>query len=424
MSDPHDGLSPKRFHDLSTVIAPAVLTPDFDDVYRLARHRRTRRTTLAALACVAAVAAVTVAVTAPIAGLRLGQSSEDQPAGKASEGPRRVTTPYTAGGNTIDFLSPSTGYWFSYRCPDPPGRCEFRLQATGDGGRTWQPRPVPGPPMPVPNISPEMIVLGPRYLLLTRGDQRQLSNDGGFHWTPAPTRSAAPVATVTEMKRLRIGCLNADCTRSHLVVVDPATGAEAPLRRQPQLRAMSMPQYPSDGSIWIAGQDIRGQSALATSHDQGQSWTTRPVPIPTDGSADWAPAVTTINGRTAYALGIVGSDARELPIARTDDGGTSWRHLRHLTGPVDPPTVRDAVLLPDGRLAITQQQLRHPGAGPYVVVSSDGVTFHRLASAPPISSFIPFPGGVIGEGDQDDGGRVYLTLDGSTWRPLPVNPGR
>lgn len=421
MFEPNLDRSPDRFRDLATVVAPAVLAPAFEDVHRAARRRHTRRTTIATLAVVAGVA---LAVSTPaIVGLRPAE-----PPSRGTGGPPGEKVPdYRSGGGGLTFVSPSTGYRFVSRCPNRPVPCQLTLETTGDGGRTWQRRPVPRLGMPESDgrNDPFMEVLGPRLLRLTAGDNQQLSTDGGHRWAAAPP-VAEPVAAAAKSDLVYMECRTEPCT---VLAIDPATGIQAPLRTQPPLAVAELLTTATDGSIWVQGRDAAGALNASVSRDGGLTWTMRAIPGLED-DAEPSFAVLTWDGRTAYAVNLhtTGTDLptpTELPIARSDDGGLTWRRLPPAQGLV-PAAMLAAAILPDGRLAISQ---RRPHAG--LFVSSDGITFERDRGVPGLISMQAFSGGVLGEADrplpgspgkgflQEPGTQPYLTTDGRTWRALP-----
>jgi photosystem II stability/assembly factor-like uncharacterized protein len=404
-------LTPDRLRDLAMVVAPAVLTPEFDNLRRAARRRRARRNGLVTATAAVAVAGAAVA----------GSTSWEIPRGSAGRHPDHrpaTVSAYRGSGDGMVFLTTSTGYRFSYLCSARPASCQLRLAATTDGGHTWQARPVPRPPTPAKDGATDLAiqVLGPRTLLLPTGDERGLlSTDGGFHWAAISRRVTAPVAAVRKSDVAFVSCAQTGCTHSRLVVADPATGAEAPLRNQPPLTVLYQNEViGSDGSIWVSGKAADGRTAVASSHDGGRSWVTSA--LPGLGPANETTLnVVTWDGRRAYAVVIAaGTNSRDVPIARTDDSGRTWLPLPLARGALGPAAALSAAVLPDGRLAITQQD---PRLG--VVASSDGVTFERLGDAPAIQFFAPFPGGLLGQGDGPDGApAIFLTTDGHTWRNL------
>ncbi len=418
MSEPTHDRTRERFNDLATAVAPAVLTPGFDEVHRSARRRRTRRTSAVTLAVVAGL--VLVASTPSMLGLKPAETLNRVTGGLLGE------PQYRGGGYSADFVTPSIGYRSLTRCPVDPVPCKVTLEATSDGGRTWQSRPVPSLPRPAKDgrNDPRVQVLGSQSLLLISGDTRQLSADGGRHWAAAPSQTAEPVDAAAPTDLVVLTWSKAGPNR--LVVVERSTGSEAPLRTQPPVVHLDGVQRGTDGSLWAWGRDAAEEFVALVSHDGGRTWMIRTV-AGLKGVTDTSLRLLTVDGRTAYALNLaVDDDATELPIARTVDGGLTWRTLAPVQG-LTPSAALDAALLPDGRLAITQQQ-PHPG----LFVSSDAVNFERVPGVPGMFPMIPFAGGILGYGDrslpgdprtgyrQQPGTQLYMTTDGKTWRPLPL----
>jgi photosystem II stability/assembly factor-like uncharacterized protein len=404
MSEP----STDRFRDLATVVAPAVLMPEFDDLSRRARRHRAQRRGIAAVAAMAAVAAA-VGVPA-MAGYRPVDTVARIAGALTGDAPR-----YFGGSAGMAFVDPTTGYRFSDRCTKRAVPCELRLEATTDGGRSWQRRPAPSLAVPGKGqpADPLVQVLGRRSLLLTTGARRLLSTDGGQHWAAAPPPVAAPIAGAQETDVVDVTCAKEDCKQLRVVVVGAMTGAEAPLLNQPPLPVLyGAHARGSDGSIWVSGKRADGNTAVSTSHDGGRTWTTRPLP-------GWHPFsdamfhLATVDGRTAFAAILSGPERpRDLPIARTDDGGLTWHLLPRPRGLVDAD-VLDMAVLPDGRLAISQQRPR-----PGVFASTDGISFARVGKVPVGLFFQPFPGGLLGEVESPVGvgdSEAYLTTDGRDW---------
>lgn len=437
MFEPNLDRSPDRFRSLATAVAPAVLAADFDALRGAARRRRARRTSVVALAV---VTGLSLAITAPtIVGFRPAQTLSQVTRGLLGDD-------YRSGGQGMVFVNASTGYRHVTRCPDPPAECDLTLEATADGGRTWQRRPVPRLPMQeeVESDTPSVDVIGPRSLLLIADGKRQkLSIDGGYHWTAPPTRSGEPVAAASQSDLVRAACpdvwsLSSElvgqwkggCARPELVAINSATGVDAPLASQPPLAVVTDAFRGADGSVWAQGTDAAARPSAAVSRDGGQTWIARPIPGLEDGPGQLLLQVVTRNGRTAYALRLPTSDeAQELPIARTDDGGLTWHSLPRDRGRPVRARAIFAHVLPDGSLAVNQYKPNPDKSNPVnpeaptTSVSSDGVTFERLGGVPSLVQMQAFPGGTLGVVDPtvvSAGTQIYVTTDGDTWRALPL----
>ena len=422
MSDP----TSNRFSDLATALAPAVRTPGFDDVHRVARKRRHTRT---AITVAAVVVGVAFAASLPaITHLRAGDLPSQTPAGSAGDpyvGPGRSTwfpDPETGYMQGLTFVSPSTAYRFRTSCAAGAVTCDFILEVTDDGGRSWQRRPAPVPALP-PNAdrnNPLITLLGTRALLLTLGDMYQLSTDGGSHWT----KQAAPKSTksVSSSRLLDLSCPGASCENPRVVALDTKTWAAAPLRNQPPLPAMAgSTRVGADRSVWIAGRDRDGRAAVSVTRDGGRSWLTRTLP-----GAEPKPDqmhvvnlgmdVATRNGKTAYAIE---SGSRDPQIYRTADGGRTWQLLSAPRG-FRPAEDVATTVLPDGRLVVTRVGWHE------TLASSDGVTFSKLVDVPMMDSFTSFPGGVFGQLTPTDVKAIpemSVTTDGRTWQRQPWPAG-
>ena len=215
-------------------------------------------------------------------------------------------------------------------------------------------------------------------------------------------------------------CGGDDCRPARVVVLDPATGLESPLRTQPIARSTHNDVTTgADGRIWVAGRD-GDRLVSAVSDDRGRSWRQlaplggppvrlyRLVPVPGGGAylvtgrqdaqdvlnafsdlwrldgARWVRV--TPAGIPRSALTAVGLADGELLLTE-EDGGT-WRTSGRGTRIArDPDPVVDGVPLPvavlerSGGLIVGETGIA-AGRGPYVLVSEDdGRTWDRLTIA-------------------------------------------
>lgn len=294
------------------------------------------------------------------------------------------------------------------------GRCTEQLSASSDGGSSWRRHHLPGSPEPDDG---DLRVLGPGSLLLSFRDARWVSPDSGLHWRPAEPAKSSPAESVPEDGEPTLVCAagrdGVACPDYVIAATDPQTGADAPLRHQPLLGypAVSAAR-PGDGSIWVSGIDRLGRPAVAVSRDRGRSWTTSPLPRLT-GRPPLVRLLTN-DGRRAYALIAIDQPvAQHLNglerIARSDDGGRSWRIVRTADGTA-PGTALAAVLLASGRLMVSVEP---PEVG--LFLSGDGGrSFHLQQDAPSGLSWLGTAGGdLLGEGGgylwrMDSGGRWHL----------------
>ncbi|MDP9240378.1 MAG: hypothetical protein M3O55_07025 [Actinomycetota bacterium] len=277
----------------------------------------------------------------------------------------------------------SSGWYALLAVCAGPGACRETLTVSGDAGMSWRRYPLPGAPQPHDG---QLSMLAPSTLLLINSHGRWITHDGGRHWQRAAAVARGAVAeSVPAGGRATLGCVPTvrpgGCDAFRVAVTDPATGADAPLRHQPALRHPLIAAAPAgDGSLWVSGTDRAGRAAVAVSTDRGRSWITSTLPFTIDNVLHMT--LLTRGGPLAYAL--VTAVELHAPrliglngIARTDDGGRTWRIVR-ADDRSRPATARAAALLADGVLVVSVEP---PDVG--VFTSRDGgQSFGPMAEAP------------------------------------------
>jgi hypothetical protein len=391
------------FAGLRAVVVDAVHQPEFPAVQRRAGRLRNRRRVAVSALAAAVVAAVAVGVAVRDRDRALPEPAQPQPVG-------RVTM---VQGGDIDHL-----YVTTYPICDegtsaaPQDDCGQRVYAW-EGGSTWR-RVV----LPADAGGDFLGVRGPDLLVLTASTdpaRAYVSGDGGRRWLPLAPAPAAVEAVPAG--GAPYGCEEASRTalRCVVTVLDPATGRQAALAKQPPVEVAYPPRPGAGTEIWVDGIDPASRRpAVAWSRDGGRSWSTHVFAGEPAADPDFNPPqaqIQTAGGPAVYVFLLSG---RGEPSAyRSGDGGATWAAL--------PDTGRGfgrwSLVAADGAHVVADAD----NSGRYQA-SRDGGPYEpvELTGLPPITA-VPttVTGGYVTTAESDPSA-FYLSTDGYAWRRIPV----
>jgi hypothetical protein len=260
----------------------------------------------------------------------------------------------------LDFADPSHGYALGRDCVET---CRFTLLATSDGGRSWQPRPLP--PEEGAATDAGVTVAGPERLSFNRSSAAAtstgeffVSDDGGRTWHPPLTAAPTLLKPIEDGALVVQACVGArgdTCVRG-LGSLTPQ-GISMPAVTQPPL-ADPVPggAATASGVVWATGRHVgTGQWAVSVTSDGSRTWSTTPLDLP--GKPALAGGWSVVEGAGLLYLTVVGSigvgPTGLLAIYRSRDRGRTWTGTWRAT----PTSVRQGVLgsavaTSDGRLLL------------------------------------------------------------------------
>ncbi|GIJ51153.1 hypothetical protein Val02_80390 [Virgisporangium aliadipatigenens] len=408
------------FAGLRAEVESTTRLPEFSAIDR--RSRRTRRRDRTARGVVAALA-VAVLVPAGLAGLdsapRRGPSPlEHVPQATQTPESPIVTTVYAVAGLKVGSLWAAMD---SCRPADGNAVCSLQVVPVGTSAQEMR-HPVAYDEVrrdPTEQLREvDLQVLSPSAVMLSavgadgRRVYRRISlNSGGYAIEPEYSDPTGPRPGDRLVQLQRHG-LPYYVRQNDDRVVSLAT--------PPTLSAMDVVGSVPDGAgWWITGTDPgTGELAVATSHDQGTTWTVRLLGV-RPGIGD--PVLTTTDGQTAY---LFVRTAAGLQQQRTTDGGRTWESigtasaLPRLSAGFDATNKPfGAVLRTDGSILVWLAD--SPGAV-YAESSDGGRTYHSTNG----------PGGpivAVSDGYVSISDPPAMSRDAHTWTPLPrpavVPPG-
>jgi len=371
------------FGGLRTVAEDAVRQPEFATVERRSARLRRRRHGAAA-----AILAVVLAGTT-VAAARLDRPQSTTPVLAAS--PTHL--------NQVLYLE-AVDTTHLYAVGFPCAACPFAMNASDDGGRTWEGRTLPNPRSGV-------IVLGPRLLI----SGASVSVDGGLSWRAA-ARTDTPVEAVAPGHQA--WCVREATGCRQVLAVDPTTGQIAPLANQPPIDTLYVVATPTAAGLWVGGFDrATDRPALSWSRDGGRTWAVHVFleapAVPSHSPLGFAPQPATADGQTVYAM--IGNDTDTGFVYRTTDGGATWSIVRqgeHIESYLGYVTADGAHVLQYG--VTPMRYVASRDGGPYLPVELSGDSDQMAVPRAVDDGYVA-----------RDGGYLYLSDDGWTWRrePLP-----
>ena len=278
------------------------------------------------------------------------------------------------------FADPRHGYIYT------TGRCSTCLLTTSDGGRTWQPTPLPAVAQ---LVSSDDTTAGGRratiYALASRGAPTQ----------PLLYRTIPGAARWTRLEL-------------------PTTSSDILLAAQGRSVAVLATVRLRPGRLWV-------------SVDGGQSWTGRPLPCRSDGSS--AAALSIALGHSSAMLidcfdNLQSQQAQSTRhhIYGSEDGGRHWTRLG------DPPQTGDPALLADngaGHAFLASES----GGGDLLADTLDGGRHWHKSITTNTAGFFGWSGlrfvspttGFIFGPTHYATEHLYRTLDGGkSWNELPL----
>lgn len=339
--------------------------------------------------------------------------------------PTSVVPLNTDGTELLDvrFVDADHGFALGFQCATGPRpqKCEYFFRVTTDGGRTWASVDTPFTGQPNDETRSGSLSAAPNTVLVTT-DRSWVSSDRGQTWREAVQRVDPPIDVAPEGALIQPMCAPGDdeCGTGQVAVVNPDTGAIAPLANQPNLNPLTgvnpLP-VPTDASLWVSGRvGENGPPAVAVSHDRGRTWKTSPLPAPKTSLL--GVTVLTTDGDIGYAF--VRSQAPDNSgqrngldaFYRTDDGGDSWQRVDSQN---QPDTLQGAILLPNGRLIVSTEQFQ----GDNLLTSFDnGRRFVRHSTGlGPVGWLAAYSGRYVAVGTY---GGYFTSSDGLTWTQIAL----
>jgi hypothetical protein len=158
----------------------------------------------------------------------------------------------------------------------PPGKCPVYLAATADGGRTWQPRAVPGATVPELASLVNRLVYGldADHLVMEAftGDAQVFTADGGRTWHVL----ALPVDVVDEVPPGAILTVRGNVDARVFTVIRP-DGTTARLNHLPGLGDNEVflggaAAFTADGALWVKVGGVNIDQFAFVSRDRGRTW--------------------------------------------------------------------------------------------------------------------------------------------------------
>jgi hypothetical protein len=381
----------------------AIEQPPLDRVGARAARIRNRRRARRAGAVLAVVA------VAGFAGLRPWETDQKPPQVADPSPPPGVV--YTDAGITIngltsegfielrgqitdvEFADPDHGYAL-IQCPQDTDPCPPSLARSADGGVTWTlatPPPAPGDQMDLTAFADGRLVVG-----------GYMTTDGGRTWQ-ATARPNGPASTIGKDQLLRLG-------ERAVEVWSSMYGNRGELVTQPPgMKVNWVAAAPSATGAWWVGGTRDGAPAVAVTRDGGRGWSVHPL------DAAGSTAQVAVLGEHVYVT-VLGADRKISAIFLSTDSGQ--RFTRTSSGPLATPggLAGEAVPLLDGRLLVIGTDQR------WYVSEDDGRTFTRAEGGdlPAVGRVARTTAGYVAY-DLFGAHWAAFSVDGSTWRKIPVN---
>jgi hypothetical protein len=293
----------------------------------------------------------------------------------------------------VEFADPDHGYAL-IQCPEGADPCSPSLARSADGGVTWTPAtlpPAPGDRMDLTAFADGRLVLG-----------RYVTTDGGRTWQ-GTSRPNGPASVIGKDQLLRLG-------ERAVEVWSSTYGSRGELVTQPPGMAVNwVAAAPSAAGAWWVGGTLDGAPAVAVTRDGGRGWSVHPL------AATGSTAQVAVLGEHVYVT-VLGADREISAIFLSTDSGQ--RFTRTSSGPVATPggLAGEAVPLLDGRLLITGTDQR------WYLSEDDGRTFTRAddGNLPVVGRIVRTTAGYVAY-DLFESDWAAFSVDGSTWRKIPVN---
>ncbi|MQA25347.1 MAG: hypothetical protein GEU94_07730 [Micromonosporaceae bacterium] len=332
---------------------------------------------------------------------------------------------------SVDLAADGSGVALAVRCG---GReCRPSLAIT-HGGR-WRERTLPDAlTIDVGHEFADALLLPGMRVLVRTASGDWFSPDAGRSWRVV-TGAERRVPRVGD-GRLAVGPSRKmfRCTGGAVGVLSRATGAFAPLARQPELDVCwASPLRDPAGRRWVGGVDPAGRPALAWTADDGANWRAETLPGAGHETAGamvaWAaPGRETSHESPRYAMSLAAAYRvhvlargvyRAAPDGSRERGTERWRELAAWHETAHWPgsnllTVRgEAVPRPDGSLLLVN------GVGGVMVSDNGGSSFAQIAPRLRLGPVTRTAGGWVSQ-LQDVSYAWLRSSDGVTWRRLAI----
>jgi hypothetical protein len=385
--------------DLRDDLRLSITRPDLALVAARARQRTVRRRTQ--IGAIATVVLVSVAVPV-LRSLPVDQTSAHPSAGAPV-------------GYQLEFADDTHGFALASDCAES---CAFTLLATGDAGRSWEPRKVPVDGRR--HEEAQLAVFDPDHLVIHAYSTRQgsvplryMSDDAGRTWRESVLETDSPRLIPSGAELMRLCGEVGDCA-SGLGAIGNDGNASFLVSQPPLMEPWPGRSPTAGGRYWAAGRfPTTGGWAISVTSDAGETWTTTPVDLPGEPWHMGEPWSVVENGGVMYATvtGTIGvGPLKLLTVYRSTDGGVSWtQQWRATQENVLMAVDGSAVATADGRLLVystvdgTQE-------------SPDGRTFARAERQLPGPVRWTRAGYLVAVKDN----RYELSRDGREWRAFDV----
>ncbi|GAA1734993.1 hypothetical protein [Luedemannella helvata] len=320
----------------------------------------------------------------------------------------------------VEFVDPNVGYAVLAQCgADAKSSCQYTMQYTENGGRTWEARSLPATQATTGHdILLNIVPLGGSSLVVT-GFGTWFSPDAGRTWQPSQRPLDPPeVRSIPDGGKLVLDADMSggpDCPGSRVDAFFP-NGTRAQLANQPPIGVCWVANAEAVGGVWwVGGRSSKGRPAVAASRDAGVTWATVEFPTVETAPEAW-PKVTFVGSRTYVTVvsgkanvGSIHGATQIMAIHRSTDGGHTFAPF---AGYGLPALTGDAVPLLDGRIVVASAGLSMSfPSGTRFVAAPDDVPYVRAIRRTDVG-WIAY--------DLDRSGTVARSMDGILWQRLTI----
>jgi hypothetical protein len=303
--------------------------------------------------------------------------------------------------------------------PDCPASCSTTtLLGSDDGGVTWSRRTTPARSFR-PSVGPGGAIYTEFQLDASPTEWGSaVSRDGGWTWKSIVDDPAPWPDLPTDAKLI----CSATASGCALWAIDPLTGRSSPLPQQPE--DSDFTRFATVGAvIWLDGGG--GARRTTVSRDGGHTWRTESQPCP--GACDESLVVGT-DGTTVYRVRLVDGDGDV--IASSTDSGATWTSFGLSGAPTpagaDPSGQLAGIVTPGGTLVVLRFAADGGVPQAWTLGPQDTQAYPAQLVGLPVELAPTLASGLGGAPDigylikPTQGETVYRSLDGLTWRAVPV----